>query len=239
MVLCFLGPVENLNGDFMSNSNNAPPFLSPHSNVDIRTWKRREHFLFFREFEEPYFGITVNVDCSKTFDESKATGQSFYYLYLHRILQVCNDIPALKLRMPTDNEVWSFDNIHASTTQMRKDQTFAYSLIPYQEQFDTFIATAQRENEAVQRSNALFSESLGSEPRLDVIHFSALPWIKFTGLSHARYFSRLDSVPKVSVGKCEKSANGAYEMPVSLHLHHALADGSDAALFFEKLESLI
>ena len=32
--------------------------------IDIDNWKRKEHFLFFSKFEEPFFGVTVKVDCT-------------------------------------------------------------------------------------------------------------------------------------------------------------------------------
>ena len=37
--------------------------------------------------------------------------------------------------------------------------------------------------------------------RLDVIHYSTLPWNKLTGLTHARNFNIDDSVPKITFGK--------------------------------------
>ena len=32
--------------------------------IDLETWPRREHFVFFSAFEEPFFGLTANVDCT-------------------------------------------------------------------------------------------------------------------------------------------------------------------------------
>ena len=90
----------------------------------------------------------------------------------------------------------------------------------------SFRATA--EIAAVQTSQGLCLNETTSRP--DVIHFSALPWVRFTGLSHARSFTHPDSCPKVSVG--QTYAEGAATlMPVSVNIHHGLADGYHVGLF--------
>ena len=33
--------------------------------IDIATWNRREHYEHFSAFDDPFFGVTVNVDCTR------------------------------------------------------------------------------------------------------------------------------------------------------------------------------
>ena len=49
--------------------------------IDINTWIRKDHFEFFNTFEEPFFGVTVDVDCTATYQEAKEKGISFFLLY--------------------------------------------------------------------------------------------------------------------------------------------------------------
>ena len=35
--------------------------------IDIATWNRREHYEHFSAFDDPFFGVTVNVDCTLYF----------------------------------------------------------------------------------------------------------------------------------------------------------------------------
>jgi chloramphenicol O-acetyltransferase type A len=65
-----------------------------------------------------------------------------------------------------------------------------------------------------------------------------LPWIRFTSISHARSFSFKDCIPKISFGKMTEQ-KGVKTMPVSIHVHHAIADGSDVGLFVEKLQEIL
>ena len=42
--------------------------------VDIDNWKRKENYLFFRNFANPYYTVTSVVDVSKAYDTSKRLG---------------------------------------------------------------------------------------------------------------------------------------------------------------------
>ena len=72
----------------------------------------------------------------------------------------------------------------------------------------------------------------------NVIHFSAVPWINFTSLSHARNYKFADSSTKVSIGKFTDE-NGIKTMPVSIHGHHALLDGYHVGLFADLFQKLM
>jgi len=74
--------------------------------------------------------------------------------------------------------------------------------------------------------------------RLDVIHYSTLPWTKFTGLTHARNFKKIDSIPKIVFGKYF-SNNNRKMMNISINAHHGLADGIHAAKYFELMQKLM
>ncbi|MEM7187664.1 MAG: CatA-like O-acetyltransferase [Bacteroidota bacterium] len=46
--------------------------------IDLDQWHRKEHFNFFSKFDEPFFGVTVNVDCTQTYDACEGTDDSFF-----------------------------------------------------------------------------------------------------------------------------------------------------------------
>lgn len=54
--------------------------------LDLENWNRKEHFEFFSKFEEPFFGIVSEVDCTKTLNFSKQHSISFFAYYLHKAL---------------------------------------------------------------------------------------------------------------------------------------------------------
>ena len=203
--------------------------------INLATWNRREHFTFFSAFEEPFFGLVATVDCTRALAESKRLGVPFFLYYLHAALQAVNQVEALRYRIE-DGQVYCYDRIHASATIGRPDHTFGFSFIEQHEELAAFVPGATAEIAAVQASEGLrLNETTG---RPDVIHFSALPWVRFTGLSHARSFSHPDSCPKISVGQTYVEG-AATLMPVSVNVHHGLADGYHVGLFLAAFQELL
>ena len=201
--------------------------------IDITNWNRNELFHFFSTFEEPYFGITANVDVTNAYETSKAMGTSFFLYYLHKSLLAANQLKPLKYRI-VEKEVLEYDTIHASATVNRHDGTFGYSFMIFDEAYDKFVLNAQSEIDRVRTSIKLFPDRNG----LDAIHYSSLPWIRFTALSHARYYQAKDSVPKISFGKM-LDISGKKDMPCSVHVHHGLVDGKDVGDYFELFQQLL
>ena len=200
--------------------------------LDLATWPRKEHFEFFSKFEEPFFGIVAHVDCTKGYATAKQQGVSFFLYYLHKTLAAVNSIEAFKYRI-VDGEIWVRDTVDVSSTVMRDDTTFGFSFMPYHPDLSTFVAGAKAEIERVRNTPGLITRMFDMD---NLIHFSALPWVNFTSLSHARSFTFPDSCPKISIGKMMVDEAGTRTMPVSVHVHHGLMDGYHVGLFFEALQ---
>lgn len=201
--------------------------------LDLDNWPRKDHFNFFKQFEEPFFGVTVTIDCTKAYNKAKEEGISFFLYYLHKSLAAANTVEAFRYRIK-GNEVLVYDEVHASPTINRPDGSFGFAYMDFHNDFETFYGEAQQETERVQNSKGLVPAVSGE----NVIHFSSIPWINFTSLSHARSFSFNDCIPKISFGKMTE-ANGVKIMPVSVHVHHALMDGYHVGQFIERFQQLM
>lgn len=198
--------------------------------INLQTWHRREQYEFFRTFDEPFTGVVVEVNVSKLYPLAKEMNRSFFQMYLHRCLQAIKLTPALRLRI-VEGEIRKYDEVHASAVIMRSDGSFGFSHIKYAENFGNFSEHVEVEKKRIEVDRSLFPPiNLPNE-----VHFSAMSWIKFKGLSHARKYGTGDTCPKISVGKVY-SNHGALLMPLSIHVHHALADGKDMADFIENYQ---
>ncbi|RTY76255.1 chloramphenicol acetyltransferase [Flavobacterium sp. GSP27] len=203
--------------------------------LDIENWPRKEHFHFFRQFEEPFFGATVKIDCTKAYAAAKALNSSFFNYYLHQTLVAVNTIESFKYRVSED-QIYICDQINASATIGREDGTFGFSLIEYNADFAVFKTTSATEIARIQTTTGLFTRTFEED---NVIHFSAIPWLDFSSLSHARSFSFPDSCPKISFGKMKVSPSGKRTMPMSVHVHHGLMDGFHLGQFVDCFQELM
>ena len=201
--------------------------------INIDSWKRKDHFRFFSQFEEPFFGVVVNIDCTTAYAKAKKLGQSFFLYYLYRAMKATNQIEEFRYRIEGEDIV-IHDQINVSTTINRKDDTFGFAYFDYHTNEEIFIANAKKAIEEVQQSEGLKLAQPGSCD----MHFSAIPWVDFTSLSHARSFSFPDSSTKISVGKMIEK-DGTQQFAVSVHIHHGLADGLHVGKFVSLFQELM
>jgi chloramphenicol O-acetyltransferase type A len=204
-----------------------------YTELHIDSWARKDHFAFFRQFEEPFFGLTVALDCGAAYRHCKESGTSFFLYYLYQSLKAANEIEPFRYRIHGD-QVRIYEQVHASPTINRPDGTFGFAYMDYDPEFARFAEAAQAEIERVQAATGLVPAVSGE----NVIHYSSLPWLRFTQLSHARSFSFPDSCPKISFGKVDER-EGRMTMPVSIHVHHALMDGYHVGQFVNRFQDLL
>ncbi|MBL4677737.1 MAG: chloramphenicol acetyltransferase [Mucilaginibacter sp.] len=200
--------------------------------IDFKTWERTEHFKFFNSFEESFFGATVTVDCTKAYAKAKELGISFFLYYLHCTLTAANRLTHFRYRVE-NGEVYLYDSIGASATVGRPNDTFGFSFMDYHPDLKEFAAHAKKEMERVAAGTGI-----ELRPITNVLHISAIPWLDFTGLTHARGFQFEDSMPKVSYGKMTEK-DGIKSMPVSVSVHHGLADGKHVGDFVALFQELL
>lgn len=203
--------------------------------LDLENWNRKEHFLFFKQMEEPFFGLTVEIDCTKAYATSKQLGTSFFVYYLHKTIVAINTIESFRYRI-IDEAIYIYESIDVSATIMREDKTFGFSLIEYSSNFEVFATNAFEEIERIQNTPGLFTREF---EEINVIHFSAVPCVNFTSLSHARSYSFPDSCPKISFGKMLIDKDGKRTMSMSIHVHHGLMDGFQVGQFLDCFQELM
>ncbi len=198
--------------------------------INLVTWNRKSHYDFFKGFDDPFFGITINVNCKKGYQKSKTGSVSFFLSYLHAALRAANDIKEFRYRIEGE-EVFLYDQVNASPTIDRGDEPFGFSYMDYYENFEQFVKEAEKEIDRVRKTKGLVPATNNE----NVIQFSSLPWLQFTSISHARHFKIKDCIPKISFGKIFEEGKSLL-MPVSVHASHALMDGKHVARFFELFE---
>lgn len=203
----------------------------PHL-LDLAQWPRRATFEFFRHYDNPYFNVCAPVDVTALRELSGSGGDiSFSSACLWLALRVVDGYEPFRYRLQ-GGEVIVHDRIHAGTTALVGEERLAFIYFDYDEDFGVFAGNAARARRAAANGTDRID---ARDERTDLIHFSSLPWVSFTSISHARNWSREDSVPKITFGRYQR-VGGQVQMPVSVEVHHALMDGLHVGRFFERLQ---
>ncbi len=203
--------------------------------LDLSTWNRREHFHFFLGCDDPFFGLMAEVEVTRAYARCKAEGLPFFLYNHYASIRAANETEPFRYRIRGE-EVVVYDRIHVGTTLLRPDKTFAFSYLPYEPALDRFIAAGQAEMARVMETTGLGVTEQTS--REDQIFYSTLPWINFTGLTHARKLHVQDSVPRISFGKITRRGEQRF-MPTSIYVHHSLMDAYHVGQYLECYQALL
>lgn len=208
---------------------------SSFQTIDLETWPRREHYDFFCSYREPFFSITAEVLCEGLLRRCEQDGLSKTLALWHGILMAANAVDEFRYRIQDQGPVL-YEKVHLSPVVLRPDGTFTIAFLPFQKDPLAFAEMGRQVLDEAKKTKG-FSLDLGTR-RIDLIHFSAVPWFRFTGLSHARAGNRSESEPKITIGKYGRGRDGTAVIPVSVTAHHGLMDGLHVARYFEELERI-
>ena len=202
--------------------------------MDLRAWKRRDHYLWFRNYERPFFSVTVDVDVSAAWRASRRRGaSSFFLMSLFLMLKAANDVEAFRLRLRARG-VWRHDRVAVGPTIMRRDGTFGFMRLEPASTLQQFASRARPAIAAMVAQRGLKSPKNESD---DIIFTSVLPWLRFTSFANALP-GKSDSIPRIVFGRCAREGR-RMKMPVAVEVHHALVDGLDVANFYERFAAYL
>jgi chloramphenicol O-acetyltransferase type A len=200
--------------------------------IDLGNWERAALYELFRSFPEPFHSVCLRLDCTETFRFAKDSHLSVFLTLLHRSLIAAQQVENFKIRI-VNGVVWRYHTIHGGSAVGRSNGTIGFGHYSYEPETVPFVKEASL---VVERVKGRLD--LERFPGQNLIRYSVLPWFDFTSISHAMNSPALDSAPKITFGKITE-ANGRCTLPVSIHVHHALADGLHVAQFVEQFQKYL
>lgn len=204
-----------------------------YSAVDIGTWARKDTYEFFKDYEDPFFNLSANVDVTSLYSFCKRNELSFSLASLYGSLMAVNEVREFRIRSMGD-ELVEFDRIHGTQTVLNDDETFSFAYFEMKENVFEFDAAGK---EARAKYKQLKTFDVETE-RLDLIYYSVIPWVSFTSFKHASRLDKRQSVPRIVFGKMFNSGDRTV-MPVSVEANHTIMDGLHVGRFYQKFQAHI
>lgn len=201
--------------------------------IDIENWSRKATFEFFKDFEDPFFNMTANLDVTGLYHFSKENDISFSLACLFYSQQVVNQIAEFRIRLH-NGKLIQFDKIDSTQTILHDDETFSFC---YFEQRDT-VFDFDRDGRLA-RSKYEKRKTFDVETdRVDLIYYSVIPWLSFSSFKHASRFDKTQTVPRIVFGKFFDDHNSK-KMPVSVEVNHTIMDGIHLGKYFNLFQQKI
>lgn len=199
--------------------------------IELEKWNRKSTFEFFRNFGDPFFNITANLDATKLYRTCKNNHLSFALASLFYSIQTANEIREFRIRLANDKLI-EFDRIHATQTILNEDETFSFCYFQLE---DDVLAFDQAGKNAIEKYKELKTFDVESD-RLDLIYYSVIPWVSFTSFKNATRLDHSQTVPRIVFGKLfEEGAR--LKLPHSVEVNHSIMDGLHVGKYFNRLQA--
>jgi chloramphenicol O-acetyltransferase type A len=204
--------------------------------VDLENWNRRRIYEYFKDYQDPFFNLTANLDVTDLSRFCKENKLSLALANLFYSLQTANEIREFRMRIK-DGQLVEFDRIDATMTIAQPDETFSFGYFEMQDNVFDFNEAGRA---AIEKYTHLKTMNVERE-RVDLLYCSVIPWVSFTSFKHASRVNNQFSVPRMVWGKMFEEAERK-KMPHAVEVNHAIADGFHVGRYFvalqEKLDNL-
>ena len=207
--------------------------MEMYSELDIEKWPRKATYEFFKDYEDPFFNFTANLDVTHAYRFCKENALSFSLTALYCTLAAANEIREFRIRL-IDGRLVEFDRIHATQTILNDDETFSFAYFDMKDDVFEFNRAGKA---ALEEYKALRSFDVESD-RFDLIYCSVIPWVSFMSFKHAGRLDKTQTIPRIVFGKYFDDGDRKL-MPLSVEANHTIMDGFHVGKFFMRLQEIL
>ena len=205
-------------------------FCPSHTVVELDTWERGPVFRHFIDDLRCVMSLTVDLEISRFLSGSRPVASAS----TRHDLGGVPGVNALRSSYGWDSQgrlvLW--DRIEPYYAHFHPDrETFAKLVTPFSSDLETFH---RRFLEDRTRYAALDHFDLTDVPP-NTFDVSCLPWVRYRSFDMHIFDSGTYLAPVVTWGKYEREGARTV-LPVSLNIHHAVADGFHLSRFFLELQ---
>jgi len=201
--------------------------------IDIESWKRKDHYNYFKQLSYPHFSICGNVDITRFYSYIKEMGNPFFISMLYVSTKTANSIKEFRFRI-REEKVLEHEVVSPSFTVMGENEMFSFCTVKFIDDFNDFKTNALKKIEKAKNN-----VSIEDEPgRDDLLYITSIPWISFTSVTHPIQMNPVDCIPRISWGKYFEE-NGKIKLPLSVQVHHALVDGIHVGEYFNTIQEIL
>ena len=140
--------------------------------IDLSTWKRQVHFQIFRNYEQPRYDVSFELDITNFYKKIKQKNLSFTTAFMFAVAKAANEIEEFRYRFE-DGNVVLYDDLKLSFTYINKETELLKNVVVEpKDNLEEFAVYAK--NTAVNQKE-YFTGPLGN----DIYQFSSIPWISY------------------------------------------------------------
>lgn len=202
--------------------------------INLNEWSRGELFQFYIDKMRIVMSLTVDMDVTNLKAYSKKRNMGFYPLMLWVVSKIINSHDEFKYSWNKDGSLIRWDYISPSYTDFHsEDESFTKMVTEYSDDLFEFCGRVTVDRERYKNDRFI----LAHQP-LNSFDVSCLPWVRYKHFDVHVFDEGKFLAPVVTWGKYERD-NDRLVMPLTINIHHAVADGFHLSRFFYEAQNLI
>lgn len=202
--------------------------------VNLNEWGRGSLFKFYIDKMRIVMSLTADVNVTKLRAYSKKNNLNFYPLMLWVVSKIINSHDEFKYSWDDAGNLIKWDFVSPSYTDFHADdENFVKMVTEYSDDLFEFCSRVDKDRQRHKNERAI----LVNQPP-NFFDVSCLPWIKYSHFDIHVFDEGKFLAPVVTWGKFEEK-DGKLIMPLTMNIHHAVADGFHLSRFFNEVQELM
>jgi len=175
--------------------------------------------------------VSFELDVTHFKESVRRKNLSFTLAFIYAAAKCASEITEFRYRF-LDGKAVLYESIGTSFTWLEKDtELFKVVCVPMQTALEDYVSLAL---ETAENQKVRFTGPVEN----DIYHFSALPWVTFTHVSHTDFGNPEKAQPIFDWGKYYER-EGKLMMPFAVQVHHAFVDGIHIGKLADKLQKYL
>lgn len=202
--------------------------------VNLNEWSRGSLFKFYIDKMRIVMSLTADVNVTNLRAYSKKNNLNFYPLMLWVVSKIINSHDEFKYSWDDAGNLIKWDFVSPSYTDFHADdENFVKMVTEYSDDLFEFCSRVDKDRQRHKNERAV----LDNQPQ-NFFDVSCLPWIKYSHFDIHVFDEGKFLAPVVTWGKFEEK-DGKLIMPLTMNIHHAVADGFHLSRFFNEVQELV
>ncbi|NLK95759.1 MAG: chloramphenicol acetyltransferase CAT [Clostridiales bacterium] len=201
--------------------------------IDMETWSRKDCFNHFSTVAQSTYSITVDVDITKLMEHVNDKKLRLFPTFTWIVASAINNHEEFRMGYDENGNLGIFNEVYPYYSVMDEDTKVMDTLCtPFKREFKEFYKNMIEDTESYGR------EKKKTKWYPNYFIASCIPWMSYSSFTASNESGNAFFFPMVTWGKFHE-VNGNIVMPLTLQIHHAVADGYHCSLFYSDVEKML
>lgn len=198
---------------------------------DFDSWPRKDHYLHFENSVPCAFSVTQGVDITRLLSRCKESNKRFHLTFIYILNKAVNEIDEFKFHF-MDGRLATHEFLSAEYLLFHDDtKTYTTATTEYCPDFERYYDNLENDH----KKYATCRKMTACDMPKNTFPTSCLPWLHYTSFNLNLPLSLHYYAPIITWGAYKKE-NRSIDLPLTIQLNHAVADGYHAGVFFKLVQ---